>query len=508
MAKTMRSATYATALLGAAAVAVAALVVAGVEARPASAADVNPYVQPLRTATAKAEATARLIATLQAGGTPAAAACRRAADDLARAAADAEKVLASYQNARLRYGTLEEFGLLRSVLASLYTARTGMSSLVGESTRPPTAAEEASARREVSLFRHVVAAKIAERFRTEGLEDVLTARSLRELKDAVVAELHGRLKTRIEQELRRITGVGISIGVPLKVQIRQQAELALSRLLSKLVFNAGPAGILIQLVAGKFVDPGRIVTMVGAKLREALRPKGNLASRTRQSLQTLEASRRSLNALARNAPTDRARSALRDADRAIHATRFLLGDLRRAGDTTRLKQIAAARQSLERTMRVTGFRFLLDAELLEYSFRDAIAFARRAKADALAAATRCAEQGQQPPSAQRVFTGVYSTEFGTMVLKQSGNRVTGCYTHDMGTLTGTVSGNVLSGTWREAPHKTSRDRGGIVYTKTPTGFAGRWNYDQNGGLAELQKSPSSGGKWNGVLVKREAPCTP
>ena len=56
-------------------------------------------------------------------------------------------------------------------------------------------------------------------------------------------------------------------------------------------------------------------------------------------------------------------------------------------------------------------------------------------------------------SAAVSWTGTWSTDFGTMLLVQSGSRVTGSYTHDQGRLDGALSstGRVFTGTWTEAP---------------------------------------------------------
>jgi hypothetical protein len=86
-------------------------------------------------------------------------------------------------------------------------------------------------------------------------------------------------------------------------------------------------------------------------------------------------------------------------------------------------------------------------------------------------------------SAPTGWAGTWSTNWGTMVLSQSGNQVTGTYTWDSGHIVGTVSGNVLTGTWSEAPtYAPPDDAGDVVLTISPDGqsLSGQWRYDSAG----------------------------
>jgi hypothetical protein len=89
----------------------------------------------------------------------------------------------------------------------------------------------------------------------------------------------------------------------------------------------------------------------------------------------------------------------------------------------------------------------------------------------------------RPAAASAVvsWTGTWSTDFGTMLLQQSGNHVTGSYTHDQGRLDGTLSstGRVFTGTWNEAPTRTGPvDAGAFEFQLSPgdRSFSGLWNY--------------------------------
>lgn len=84
------------------------------------------------------------------------------------------------------------------------------------------------------------------------------------------------------------------------------------------------------------------------------------------------------------------------------------------------------------------------------------------------------------------FNGSWETNFGVIVMTQTGTTVTGTYSYDSGSLTGIVTGNTLKGTWVE-----SDDKGTFVFTLSADGksFTGSWQ--------ETEPDPNQGGGWNG-----------
>jgi hypothetical protein len=78
------------------------------------------------------------------------------------------------------------------------------------------------------------------------------------------------------------------------------------------------------------------------------------------------------------------------------------------------------------------------------------------------------------------WSGTWSSEWGTMVLTQTGSNVKGTYVHDQGHIAGTISGDELIGRWNEAPTRQGpNDAGEVVLTMSADGksYTGRWNYD-------------------------------
>lgn len=95
----------------------------------------------------------------------------------------------------------------------------------------------------------------------------------------------------------------------------------------------------------------------------------------------------------------------------------------------------------------------------------------------------------QPPSMPEPladWTGTWQTDYGVMILKQTGNSVTGSYAHQEGTVSGIASGYTFTGTWKE-----SDDEGTMTFTIAADGksFTGTW--------VETKPSPSQPASWNG-----------
>ena len=68
------------------------------------------------------------------------------------------------------------------------------------------------------------------------------------------------------------------------------------------------------------------------------------------------------------------------------------------------------------------------------------------------------------------WEGEWDSNWGKMVLIQSGSAVTGTYTHDKGKISGTISGNTLTGTWSESPsYAPPSDAGDIEFTMAADG---------------------------------------
>lgn len=74
-------------------------------------------------------------------------------------------------------------------------------------------------------------------------------------------------------------------------------------------------------------------------------------------------------------------------------------------------------------------------------------------------------------------SGKWDTNWGEMILNQSGTKVTGTYTHDNGKIEGVLKGNVMTGTWSESlTYSPPKDAGKVELTFTDNSFKGKWGY--------------------------------
>jgi len=103
------------------------------------------------------------------------------------------------------------------------------------------------------------------------------------------------------------------------------------------------------------------------------------------------------------------------------------------------------------------------------------------------------KQGEKLTSASAVnISGKWSSNFGEITFKQSGNMVEGFYTHDSGRIRGTLKGNTFIGRWMEAPtYRPPHDAGDVkfVFSKDGKSFSGKWRYGFGGN--------SWNGNWSG-----------
>lgn len=164
---------------------------------------------------------------------------------------------------------------------------------------------------------------VKETLRANGLEDIVKGPVLRNIGRRVERNAKSFAHGEAHRALKRFTGVGIVVGVPLKQQVAGAAQAAVAtRTFSKFFVSAGPGGIAIQLLLGSKVE--RVINLVGKALTNALRFKGRLKQRTARSI-------RSLNALAQawrelqakgNPGLDELRQLARRMAEAVNGTKF------------------------------------------------------------------------------------------------------------------------------------------------------------------------------------------
>ncbi|WP_094229188.1 hypothetical protein [Methanolobus psychrotolerans] len=109
------------------------------------------------------------------------------------------------------------------------------------------------------------------------------------------------------------------------------------------------------------------------------------------------------------------------------------------------------------------------------------------------------QSGFKSESTSSSFIGEWTSNWGDMTFKQSGNKIIGEYTHDKGKLEGVVNGDVFIGTWSESPSYAAPNDAGDVelkLSKDGNSFEGNWRYGSD-------NSAWSGG-WTGTRVGQSA----
>lgn len=274
--------------------------------------------------------------------------------------------LHSFVTARTRRGLGEEADLIEACIEQMINA--------GEQIEKRTAfdvdawAEEQKLRAEAAKARAELIKELAEeldrKLETEGLLVLLAEGGVQALR----AEAVSRIRTSAESELDRITeqelGLRFHDAKSLRESLRQKARELARRKVQQLLFKVTSNQVLVTFLGDTIID--WLEGTLWPRLREAFRNKGDLDFRTQRSVGTLDAARMRLWALPDTASLDDVRAAMRNADGAVGATRYLMGDLQRAGRQDLLGQMQQAGSALVRAKSITEKRFLLHrADVIE-----------------------------------------------------------------------------------------------------------------------------------------------
>ncbi len=270
-------------------------------------------------------------------------------------------LLRAFRGSETRRGLTEELELIGHSGNLIDDMLDKHSRLKGAKLPPIRDAEKERIRRAIrKVVLDYVERKLSGKLKSVGLKDLLTSRSWQELRDKAVSHVHRKAREQIERETERIFGLrfhdGRSAQRALKRRARREVERAVAKLLIKITSNE----ILIELA-------GRVIVRwleheIWPRIREALRPKGNLNERTKRSTATLEAAVLRLQGHKGNAKLQNVRRSLQAAKATLHATRYLQRDIARAGRDELKLRLDGATGRLERWMNRTEERFLLNRE--------------------------------------------------------------------------------------------------------------------------------------------------
>ncbi|MFQ5881467.1 MAG: hypothetical protein ACE5I9_03185 [Candidatus Methylomirabilales bacterium] len=286
------------------------------------------------------------------------------------------KTLKSFQRAETRRGLFEELDLVTTNSAILINFTVKYRKLAKVSTKPVDEKTITNINRDISkTVLNLAKQQAAARLKSEGLQDILISESWGEAVEKAAYHADRKVQEYLERETKKIFGLAFydvaSAKRALRLQMRREVRRQVAKLLVKITSNE----IIIELAAGP------IIRWIGRdlipKLREALRPKGNLKNRVDRSVGTLRTARNDLNKLTCDAKLRDVRQTLRKANGAVLATKYLDRDLRKANNAQLLGKLADTRGDLERTIRITNKRFLLHKNDYEEDLNAIVAWVAR-----------------------------------------------------------------------------------------------------------------------------------
>lgn len=340
---------------------------------------IGQHAGQLVAAAAQVNASAAELRTLAGQPSRTPAQVRAAAQRLVTAATSARDVLARYRDSKVRDGSLTEADQLRTMQNELLEALGRLQKLAGAAPPRPSKSQRRAAQRATDDADGVVKHLVKETLRANGLEDIVKGPVLRNIGRRVERNAKSFAHGEANRALKRFTGVGIVVGVPLKQQVAGAAQAAVARSFSKFLVSAGPGGIAIQLLLGSKVE--RVINLVGKALTNALRFKGRLKQRTARSIRTLNALAQAWRELQAkgNPGLDELRKLARRMAEAVNGTKFLQGDLR-----AKNPELAAQLQTAlgEVTSLLGGYTHVLESEPFRVSLSQTAANAARARAAA------------------------------------------------------------------------------------------------------------------------------
>ncbi len=435
-----------------------------------SAAAPGSSVESLGAAWALVQASSSEISALLAQPAPDGAAVHGAGERLAAAGVALRQALAGYRSEK-PYGSRDEARVIGRALEVLLEARAGFGTLAGARTKPPTAgAKEKVEDQVIAGLRNELTAGVDQRLGVTGLTEALTTAGLRGARNAIVSELETALRGEVERQIKRLTGLGLTLGVPVKEQLAIAAEQALVRLLSKVAASSTPAGILVQIVGSK------VIRLVGDALRKAFRGTGNLEGRTARTLKGFDNRLSDLATAVASGNAKTVRRAVAQAERALGATGFLKGDLKRKRRVDLLDSIAGKESQLRAAVDAAKEQFGIDSPLAAIDFDKAIDLVDRIVSEVNAlnqetcAPIRPGLGSAGCPVVPNLAGQWLGQDGGRFTITQAAGSSSvswaACDAHGgiywSHTFTGTIRGGYLTGTFVDGPPGDLRNTGTLV----------------------------------------------
>lgn len=286
------------------------------------------------------------------------------------------QIVDSYRNAKTRFGLQSEIDDMTVMFSAVKTGQWSLATLAGKQQPVSYTPNEVNLAREQfnSEILPLIKELVDMRLGSLGAADFLTDPGFDQAAFIVANRIGTEVRSAFEAEIRKIVGVRVRVGSSLKDHLLRSARTLVSRKVDNVILRIAANHFIVEMLAV------RILEWIGPKLREFLRPKGNLVSRTDRAVNGMKRRANDLYSMTGEADIDRVRRTVAAAENHIKANNPLRGDIQRSRRDDLYQKLAGEEKALLRAVSITKTRFLMGSPLVEVPFGrliDELRMARR-----------------------------------------------------------------------------------------------------------------------------------
>ncbi len=289
------------------------------------------------------------------------------------------QIVDNYRNAKTRFGLQSEIDDMTVMFSAIKTGQWSLATLAGKQQTVSYTPNEVNLARQqfnteiVPLIKQLVDMRLG----SMGAADFLTDPGFDQAVSIVATRIGTQVRTEIEAEIRKVVGVRVRLGSSLKDHLLRSARTFVSRKIDNVFLRFAANHFVVELFAV------RILEWIGPRLREFLRPKGNLVSRTDRAVSGMKRRANDLYSMTGEADIDRVRRTVAAAENHIKANNLLRGDIQRSRRDDLYQKLAGEEKALLRAVSITKTRFLMGSPMVEVPFGRLIDELRAARKTAL-----------------------------------------------------------------------------------------------------------------------------
>ncbi|MDI9641458.1 hypothetical protein QM565_37870 [Geitlerinema splendidum] len=315
----------------------------------------------------------------------------------------------NYRNAKTRFGLQNELDNFLNIITATREGTSSFQKLTG--ITGPITFSQSEIDSGYSLLREELTPLLSDlidiEFEAVGVGDFLTDPGLDTAKSAVKSTLESELKSHVDQEISRVLGLRISVGHSLRGHLNMSARAWLNTKLRGLVFRFALNSFIVELIGKKILD------WVGPRLREFLRHKGSLETRTQRTVGILRDREQQLHSFKSAEDLAIVRAHVESAEKHIlQGNKYLRSDISAGNRDDLMKELVEAEKSLLGAIKLTKTRFLMNSALAQTNFADLVEHLTDLR-DELASALSVFKQKNQKQETETAKSGVTSEAITT-----------------------------------------------------------------------------------------------